>query len=180
MADRSQRSKQLSYVLRHRPDSVGIALDAAGWVAIDVLLAALANHGTALERAELEAIVGGSDKQRFAISDDGLRIRAQQGHSVAVDLGHAEAAPPALLYHGTVARFLPSILEHGLRPGQRHHVHLSATAETALAVGQRRGEAVILTVRAAAMAAAGHAFFVTPNQVWLTAHVPPVYLDALR
>jgi putative RNA 2'-phosphotransferase len=178
MADRAQRSKQLSYVLRHRPDSVGIGLDAAGWVAIDELLAALARHGTALDRAELDAIVQGSDKQRFAISADGRCIRAQQGHSVAVELGHAEATPPAVLYHGTVARFLPSILEHGLRPGQRHHVHLSATAETAAAVGQRRGAAVILTVRAAAMAADGHTFFVTPNQVWLTAHVPPAYLDA--
>lgn len=177
MDDRAQRSKQLSYVLRHRPDSVGLVLDEAGWVTVDALLAALARHGTALARGELEAIVRGSDKQRFAFSDDGQRIRAQQGHSVAVDLGHAEATPPPLLYHGTVARFLPSIAEHGLRRGQRHHVHLSATPETATAVGQRRGAPVILTVRAAAMAADGHRFFVTPNHVWLTDHVAPAYLS---
>jgi putative RNA 2'-phosphotransferase len=172
-----QRSRQLSYVLRHRPDSIGIALDAAGWIPVDELLAALARHGTALDRAELEAIVQGSDKQRFAFSADGLCIRAQQGHSVAVELGHAAATPPERLYHGTVARFLPSIAEHGLRPGQRHHVHLSATPATAIAVGQRRGDAVILTVRAAAMAAAGHRFFVTPNHVWLTDHVAPAFLE---
>ena len=169
-------SKQLSYVLRHRPDAIGITLDRAGWVAVDELLAALARHGTALGRAELEAIVDGSDKRRFALSPDGTRIRAQQGHSVPVDLGHAQAAPPATLYHGTVERFLPSIRERGLVRGKRHHVHLSATAETATQVGVRRGRPVILEIDAAAMAADGHRFWITPNQVWLTDAVPPRYL----
>jgi putative RNA 2'-phosphotransferase len=171
-------SKRLSYVLRHRPDAIGIALDRSGWVAVDELLAALARHGTALGRAELEAIVAGSDKRRFALSPDGTRIRAQQGHSVAVELGHAQAVPPATLYHGTVERFLPSIRERGLVRGQRHHVHLSATAATAAQVGARRGRAVILEIDAAAMAADGHRFWITPNQVWLTDAVPPRYLRA--
>lgn len=169
-------SKQLSYVLRHRPDAIGITLDRAGWVAVDELLAALARHGTALGRAELEAIVDGSDRRRFALSPDSTWIRAQQGHSVPVELGHAQGTPPATLYHGTVERFLPSIRERGLLRGKRHHVHLSATAETAARVGARRGRPVLLEIDAAAMAADGHRFWITPNQVWLTDAVPPRYL----
>jgi putative RNA 2'-phosphotransferase len=169
-------SKQLSYVLRHRPDAIGIALDRAGWVAVDELLAALGRHGTVLDRAALDAIVEGSDKRRFALSPDGTRIRAHQGHSVPVELGHAQGTPPATLYHGTAERFLPSIRERGLVRGQRHHLHLSATAETAARVGARRGRPVILEIDAAAMAADGHRFWITPNQVWLTEAVPPRYL----
>jgi putative RNA 2'-phosphotransferase len=173
---RSVTSKQLSYVLRHRPDAIGIALDRAGWVAVDELLAALARHGTRLSRGELETIVRGSDKQRFALSPDGVRIRAQQGHSVPVELGHERRDPPPTLYHGTVARFLPSIRQRGILRGKRHHVHLSATAETAVQVGARRGRPVILEIDAAAMAADGHPFWITPNQVWLTETVPPRYI----
>jgi putative RNA 2'-phosphotransferase len=170
-------SKLLSLVLRHRPGDFGVTLDDGGWIAIDVLLAALGARGEAITPDELRAVVRDSDKQRFAISDDGRRVRAQQGHSVAVALDHAPAAPPPLLYHGTVARFLDSIRAHGLRKGERHHVHLSATIEGARVVGARRGAPVILRVRAADMAAAGHVFFLTPNGVWLTEHVPPVFLD---
>jgi putative RNA 2'-phosphotransferase len=169
-------SKQLSYVLRHRPEAIGIALDKAGWVAINELLAALARHGTPLRRSDLEAIVTGSDKQRFALSPDGSRIRAQQGHSVPVDLGHQRAAPPPILYHGTIVRFLSSIRQHGLLRGKRHHVHLSTTVETAIQVGARRGRPVILEIDAAAMAADGHPFWLTPNRVWLTEAVPPRYI----
>ncbi|HEX3762754.1 MAG TPA: RNA 2'-phosphotransferase [Kofleriaceae bacterium] len=169
-------SKRLSYVLRHRPDAIGITLDGAGWASVDDLLAALARHGTALSRAELAAIVGASDKRRFALSADGTRIRTQQGHSVPVELGHAEASPPATLYHGTVERFLASIGVHGLHRGTRHHVHLSAAAETAIQVGARRGRPVILEIDAAAMAADGHRFWLTPNQVWLTDEVPARYI----
>jgi putative RNA 2'-phosphotransferase len=170
-------SKLLSLVLRHRPEDFAVTLDAAGWVAIDALLRALAAHGDPVTADELRHVVRASDKQRFAISDDGLRIRAQQGHSVAVELDHAPAAPPATLYHGTVARFLDSIRARGLLKGQRHHVHLSATIDGAHAVGARRGAPVILRVRAADMAAAGHVFWLTPNGVWLTAHVPAGFLD---
>ena len=173
-------SRRLSYVLRHRPDSIGVTLDPGGWVEVDALLAALARHGTAVDRGALEAIVRGSDKQRFALSADGLRIRAQQGHSIAVDLGHAEATPPALLYHGTVARFVASIQATGLVRGRRHHVHLSATRDAAEQVGRRRGDPVILEIRTAEMVAAGHRFWVTPNQVWLTDHVPPTYIHFPR
>lgn len=171
-----QISKFLSLILRHKPEAVGLALGEGGWVAVEELLAALARHGRPLGRAELAAIVAGNDKQRFAFSADGSMIRASQGHSVAVDLGYAPATPPERLYHGTVARFLPSIRAEGLRRGQRHHVHLSADAATAVRVGARRCEAVVLTVAAGRMAAAGHEFFLSANGVWLTAQVPPGFI----
>lgn len=173
----SRTSKLLSLVLRHDPARVGIVLDAAGWTEVAPLLEALAAHGVALTRAELTELVTSSDKQRFALSPDGTRIRANQGHSVDVELDLPRATPPPCLYHGTVERFVASIRERGLVKGARHHVHLSADVETARRVGGRRGAPVILTVRAAAMAAAGYAFFRSANGVWLTAHVPAAFLE---
>jgi putative RNA 2'-phosphotransferase len=172
-----QISKKLSYVLRHRPESVGIELDEAGWVPVDVLLAALARSGAALSRAKLEQVVATNDKKRFAFSEDGSMIRAVQGHSVPVALGHPAAEPPDLLYHGTVERFLPDILRDGLKPGARHDVHLSPDEATARRVGARRGEAVILIIQAGAMHRDGHVFRVADNGVWLTPHVPPRYIQ---
>jgi putative RNA 2'-phosphotransferase len=164
-------SKRLSYVLRHHPDSVGLTLDAHGWVDVGDLLAAL--H---LTRAELDEVVAGNDKRRYALDGTGTRIRASQGHSVPVDLGHAPAVPPDELFHGTVERFLPAILAEGLRPGARHAVHLSADRETAEQVGARRGRPVVLRVDAAAMAQDGVAFTRSDNGVWLVEAVPPRYL----
>jgi putative RNA 2'-phosphotransferase len=169
-------SKFLSLVLRHEPARIGIALDSAGWTDVDALLAAAAAHGVAITRDELVQIVATSDKQRFALSPDGARIRANQGHSVEVELELAPATPPALLYHGTVDRFLASIKDQGLLKGERHHVHLSADTATADKVGGRRGKPVVLTVRAADMAGAGYPFFVSQNGVWLTDHVPPTFI----
>ena len=178
MSDRNkQTSKFLSLVLRHEPERVGISLDPAGWVAVDELLDGCRRACKPISRELLEEIVRTSDKQRFALSDDGLRIRANQGHSVEVELGYEPATPPAVLYHGTADRFLDSIRREGLKRGQRHHVHLSERAETAAAVGQRHGRLVLLTVRAGDMGRDGYAFFWTPNGVWLTEHVPPAYLD---
>src|SRR5690242_6516739 len=142
-------SKFLSLVLRHDPARIGIALDSAGWIDVAALLEACAAHGVVISRDELAHIVATSDKQRFALSADGTRIRANQGHSVAVELGLAPAAPPPLLYHGTVDRFVASIRTHGLVKGSRHHVHLSADSATAHKVGGRRGKPVVLTIRAA-------------------------------
>ncbi|MCW2743151.1 MAG: putative 2-phosphotransferase [Blastococcus sp.] len=173
-------SKRLSFVLRHRPDSVGLALDAAGWADVDELLAALSAHGPPLTRAELEAVVATNDKTRFAFDATGRRIRASQGHSVPVDLGYDVAAPPAELFHGTVGRFLPAILAEGLRPGRRHAVHLSPDVATARTVGGRRGEAVVLRVDAGAMAADGIAFSRSANGVWLVDAVPPRYLAVVQ
>ena len=165
---RTAGSKFLSYVLRHEPAAVGIALDSGGWVAVDVLLDACAQHGRRLSRDELDEVVATSPKQRFALSEDGQRIRANQGHSTAVDLGYEPAEPPDVLFHGTVARLLPSIRDKGLQRMERHHVHLSPDEVTARAVGGRRGKPVILRIDARAMRDAGHVFFVTPNGVWLT------------
>jgi putative RNA 2'-phosphotransferase len=172
-------SKRLSYVLRHRPDSVGLTLDGAGWVDVDALLDALATHGLRLTRAELDHVVAANDKRRFALDDTGTRIRASQGHSVAVELGYEPAAPPAELFHGTVERFLAAILTEGLRPGNRHAVHLSPDVDTARTVGARRGRPVVLRVDAAAMAVDGFAFARSANGVWLVAAVPPGYLTRL-
>lgn len=170
-------SKMLSRILRHDPDRVGITLDDAGWVRIDVLLTALAAKGNRLSRPDLDHVVATNNKRRFGYSPDGLSIRANQGHTVAVDLGLAATVPPPVLYHGTADRHLASIFREGLRPMARQDVHLSAETETATRVGARHGRPVVLTVNAAAMAAAGHEFRLSENGVWLTDTVPPQYLS---
>ncbi|WP_327316312.1 RNA 2'-phosphotransferase [Streptomyces sp. NBC_01235] len=177
--DRDERrtvkvSKYLSKHLRHQPERIGLTLDEAGWVEIDELIAACAAHGFPFTRDELDHVVAANDKKRFAI--DGTRIRASQGHSVDVDLGLPSATPPAYLYHGTVARNLDAIRTEGLRPMNRHDVHLSSDRETATRVGARRGRPVVLSVDAGAMHRDGHVFHVSANGVWLTKAVPPRYL----
>jgi putative RNA 2'-phosphotransferase len=167
-------SKFLAYVLRHDPGAVGLELGEGGWVAVSALAEAAARHGRPLPAELVHRVVAAPGKRRFEVRD-GL-IRAAQGHSVPVDLGLAPAQPPAVLYHGTVARFLPAIRDRGLLPGQRVHVHLSAEQRAAAVVGARRGRPVVLRVDAAGMAAAGHEFFRAANGVWLTAAVPPGFL----
>jgi putative RNA 2'-phosphotransferase len=161
-------SKRLSRHLRHAPGEIGLELGPGGWVRVDDLLAALRASWTRSSR---------SDKQRFAFDESGSSIRANQGHSVPVDLGLAEATPPDRLFHGTVGAALPAIRREGLRPMARHHVHLSPDLETAVRVGARRGRPVVLSVDAGRMAAAGHRFRVSANGVWLVDAVPPEYLD---
>ena len=172
----SRVSRRLSSVLRHRPDSIGLALDAAGWVDVADLLAALAAQGAPLTRAQLEAEVASDAKQRFALDPTGTRIRASQGHSVAVDLGYAPQVPPPVLFHGTPASAAPAVLREGLRPMGRHAVHLSADEATARAVGARRGPAVVLRVDAAALVAEGAVLTRSANGVWLVDAVPPRHL----
>jgi putative RNA 2'-phosphotransferase len=169
-------SKLLSLVLRHQPDLIGIALDDAGWVAVDDLLEGCRLKGHAITFDELQRIVQSSDKQRFALSGDLKRIRANQGHSVAVELGYEPAVPPEVLYHGTADRFLGSIRKSGLEKRARHHVHLSDRTETAAAVGSRHGKLVVLEVAAGVMYREGITFFRTTNGVWLTDNVPVRYL----
>ena len=165
-------SKYLAKHLRHQPERLGLTLRPGGWVGVDDLLSACAAAGFRVSRAELEEVVRSSDKQRFAFDEAGTSIRANQGHSVAVDLGLEPVAPPATLYHGTGAGSVEAILREGLRPMGRHHVHLSPDAETARRVGARHGRPVVLAVDAAAMASDGHVFFVSANGVWLTEAVP--------
>jgi putative RNA 2'-phosphotransferase len=164
--------------LRHRPDSLGLHLDAAGWADVNCVLNSLAAHGETLTAEELSQLIATSDKRRFALSEDGRRIRANQGHSVAVDLGLTPRAPPPKLYHGTVDRFLERIRAQGLLRGSRTHVHLSIDERTARIVAARRnGRPIILTVRAGEMHGDGLAFYLSDNGVWLTEHVPARYLD---
>jgi putative RNA 2'-phosphotransferase len=168
----------LSLGLRHKPEELGIVLDERGWTDVDALLAGLAKRGLAVTSDDLEEIVRTSDKQRFALSPDGARIRANQGHSVAVDLELPARAPPEILFHGTVARFLEPIRQGGLSRRARTHVHLSADRETADKVARRRaGEVVLLTVRAREMHDAGHVFYMSDNGVWLVHHVPAAFID---
>jgi len=171
-----QLSKTLSYVLRHRPDSIGVELETGGWISVATLLNALSQDGKPISLEVLHEIVAQSDKQRFELSDDGLRIRARQGHSVDVELGYEPATPPIVLYHGTATRNLDSIFEQGLLKSRRHHVHMSTNKQTMMQVAMRHGKPALLSVQSGQMHADGHAFFVTGNHVWLTEHVPPRYI----
>jgi putative RNA 2'-phosphotransferase len=170
------KSKFLSLVLRHKPETIGISLDPNGWVDVDALLDALEEHNHAMSIEELERVVRENDKQRFILSEDRRRIRANQGHSVQVDLGLQPQVPPESLFHGTIDAFMESIFANGLQKGQRHHVHLSPNLETAIKVGQRRGKPVILEIRSGEMHRAGHNFFVSANGVWLTDFVPVQFI----
>jgi len=176
MSNGPKTSKFLSLILRHQPEVVGLKLEAGGWVAVEELLQALKQHGKPLTLEQLQHLVATSDKKRFAFSDDGLRIRASQGHSVVVDLQYAPQVPPELLFHGTATRFLDGIRKDGLNRMDRHDVHLSPDAVTALKVGGRHGQAVVLTIRAGDMHRAGHEFRVSANGVWLVKQVPPEFI----
>lgn len=179
--DRARRvrvSKLLSLALRHEPSALALELDDAGWASVEAVLLGLSARGEPATHDELVEVVATSEKKRFALSDDGLRIRASQGHSVEVDLGLPPSEPPETLFHGTRARVEAAIRREGLVPGSRTHVHLSADVRTAEIVARRReGPHVILRVRAAAMHAAGLAFFLSENGVWLTERVPPEFIE---
>jgi putative RNA 2'-phosphotransferase len=172
-------SKFLSKYLRHQPRQLGLTLAPGGWVAVEALLAACAAQGFPITRAELDHVVATNNKQRFAYDEAGARIRANQGHSTAVDLQLEPVEPPATLYHGTAQATVPAILRQGLLKLRRHHVHLSADTDTATTVGKRHGSPVVFAVDAAAMRRAGHSFFRWANGVWLVEHVPPAYLRQL-
>ncbi|MFG3340491.1 RNA 2'-phosphotransferase [Glycomyces sp. NPDC048151] len=163
-------SKYLSRHLRHDPGRIGIELDEHGWVDVDVLLKALADRRFHVTREELDEVVARNDKQRFAVRDG--KIRASQGHTVAVDLDLEPAYPPPVLFHGTTDRFLDAIRDEGLKAMDRHDVHLSPDRGTAVKVGSRRGRPVVLKIDAARMAEEGHTFYESENGVWLTEYVP--------
>ena len=178
MADEILRmSKFLSLVLRHKPELIGLTLDQNGWASVEDLIRLANRHGIRLTRPLLMQIVADNEKKRFALSDNGERIRASQGHSVKVDLGLPPALPPDILYHGTASRFLESILAGGLHSANRQHVHLSPDVATAMRVGQRHGSPVVLVIRSGEMAVAGHTFFVSANGVWLTDRVPQEFIS---
>jgi len=169
-------SKFLSLVLRHQPEKIGLRLNDAGWIRVDDLLQASSAHNFPITLDELKSAVRNNDKQRFAFSPDESLIRANQGHSIIVELGYEPLAPPDILFHGTAERFIASIKEKGLIKGDRQQVHLSADEATASKVGQRHGKPVVLRVMAGAMDQEGYKFYQSENGVWLTDHVPINYL----
>ncbi len=172
-------SKFLSKHLRHAPEELGLTLQPGGWVEVDALLAASARVGFAIAYDELIECVETNDKKRFSFDETGDLIRANQGHSVEVDLQLEEQRPPDVLYHGTVERFLVSIMDGGLNKGKRHHVHLSKDIETVRKVGARRGKPVLLQVDAGRMHREGFKFIVSANGVWLTEAVAAIYLKRI-
>jgi putative RNA 2'-phosphotransferase len=172
-------SKYLARHLRHDPARIGLTLDSAGWASVDDLLRACGKAGFAITRAELHEVVAKNDKQRFSFSADGTQIRANQGHSIDVDLELEPATPPDVLYHGTGAQYVSLIFRDGLKKMSRHHVHLSTDVETARKVGSRHGVPVVFTVDARQMAADGHVFYCSANGVWLVDSVPIAYLTRM-
>lgn len=167
-------SKHLSYILRHKPESIGLLLNIQGWASIDELIS---KSDFSLSHELLKKTVEQNDKKRFSISDDGLYIRANQGHSINIDLDLSPTEPPNILYHGTADRFLDSILEKGLISKQRQHVHLSKDTQTAEKAGQRHGKPIVLTIKAKKMYEQGFEFFLSKNEVWLTEKIPPQFLS---
>ena len=170
-------SKYLSYHLRHRPERLGLQLAPGGWVNVEQLLAAATEQGFVITMEELKAVVSQNDKQRFAFDRTGQLIRANQGHSISVELDLLTAIPPAVLYHGTYKQALASIWQKGLVKMQRHHVHLSSDYQTALKVGKRRGKPVVLKIDTEAMVKAGINFYRSENGVWLADSVPQQFIQ---
>jgi putative RNA 2'-phosphotransferase len=168
-----KKSKFLSLVLRHNPGKIGIELDGAGWTDVKTLL-----RKAGISMSLLEEVVETNNKNRFEFSDNKTKIRARQGHSVNVSLGYEPVEPPEYLYHGTATRFIDTIIKKGgLKPMNRHHVHMSPDEDTAGNVGTRHGVLAMLRVKAGELAKAGAKFYKTDNNVWLTDSVPPEYLQ---
>jgi putative RNA 2'-phosphotransferase len=170
-------SKILSLVLRHQPEYLNIKLDKSGWADVAEIMDAMNRKGIVVNQTIIEEVVTLNDKQRFVLNEDHSRIRANQGHSVEVDLELKPVAPPDVLFHGTTDIFLDSIYSTGLQKQNRHHVHLSENIQTALSVGSRRGKPVLIKIDAAAMHRAGFSFYLSANGVWLTDEVPVGYLS---
>lgn len=169
-------SKFLSLVLRHKPETIGIELDANGWADVNTLLENINRSGRSIDFDTLQFIVETNAKQRFALNATQDKIRANQGHSVQIELGYNTQVPPDILFHGTGEKSVDGILQVGLERRNRHHVHLSADVPTAIQVGQRHGKPFIFEVRSGQMHQEGHLFYLSDNGVWLTDHVPVKYL----
>jgi putative RNA 2'-phosphotransferase len=173
-------SKFLSFVLRHSPETIELKLDENGWANVDELIIQCNKHNkydTLLDLDFLNIVVETNDKKRFVFNEDKSKIRANQGHSIAVELNLNEVEPLDYLYHGTVADSIDGMKENGLQKMSRQHVHLSKDKETAIKVGGRRGKPIILIVDAKSMQTAGFKFYLSENEVWLTEEVPAKYIE---
>ncbi len=176
----TKKSKFLSLILRHQPSVAGLELDEEGWVSIDKLLTGCASKGVNISRPELESIVSTNDKQRFTICQKTNRIRANQGHSIPIELNLTPTTPPDILYHGTATRFQDAIFDRGLLKMNRHHVHLSADKQMAKKVGQRHGKLLLLEINTGQMTEDGFEFYLSANNVWLVDRVPTCYLTIVN
>jgi putative RNA 2'-phosphotransferase len=170
-------SKFVSLVLRHQPEIAGLTLGQGGWVEIEDLVAGAGKAGVNLDPEALNDIVEREERKRFTISDDGRRIRANYGHSLPVDLGLEPTEPPERLFHGTARHLVDAIAADGIARKGRHYVHLSGDEVTALEVGRRHGEPVVLRIRARAMHEDGFEFRLSESGIWLTRSVPPHYIE---
>ena len=167
--------KFLSLILRHKPEVIGISLEEHGWAEVSELISGI-KKTRKFDMNMLEEIVRTDNKQRFAFNSDHTKIRANQGHSIAVDVELKEQAPPEFLYHGTGTKYVSSILKNGLLSQSRLYVHLSKDIPTAISVGKRHGRPAVFTIRAGEMSRKGYQFFLSENGVWLTKNVPAEYL----
>ena len=174
--DLVKTGKFLSLILRHKPETIGITLDEHGWADVRELIAGVQKTRPGFNLEVLEEIVRTNNKQRYSFNKDRTKIRANQGHSIQVDVELREKTPPEILYHGTGEKSAASILAHGLVPGRRLYVHLSKDIQTAMSVGRRHGKPVVFTVHALRMFEDGYRFFLSENGVWLTKEVPTDYL----
>lgn len=170
-------SKFLSLVLRHKPETIGLTLDSVGWADVGELIRKSFDAGVVLDRPVLREVVDGGEKKRFSFSPDGSKIRANYGHSIRVLPAHDPAEPPEFLYHGTAKEYIRSIESEGIGPGARQYVHLVADMKTAVEVGSRHGEPVVLIVKAKEMHESGFEFFETESGIWLTKEVPKEYIE---
>ena len=171
-----ETSKFISLILRHKPEAIGITLDEHGWANVDELIEGVSRTHP-LDMAALELIVAEDEKQRYSFNEDKTLIRANQGHSIPVDVELDEKELPEVLYHGTGEKYVSSIDRQGLIPKSRLYVHLSRDEETAVKVGSRHGKPVIYTVKSGEMYRDGYKFFCSVNGVWLTKEVPVKYLS---
>lgn len=172
-------SKFISMILRHKPQVIGITLDEHGWADVDELIKGINETGEEIEFSKdtLETIVKTDKKQRYSFSQDRTLIRANQGHSIPVDVELEKKEPPKVLYHGTGVKSVKAIQEQGLLPMERLYVHLSIDVKTATNVGKRHDTPVIFQVNAEQMQKDGYDFFQSVNGVWLTKEVPAKYLE---
>ena len=180
MGKHDKLSVFISLVLRHNPDAAYITLDEHGWADVDKLLAGVNKTGRAIDLNILEEIVATDKKQRYSFNEDNTQIRANQGHSIPVDVELKEQEPPKYLYHGTADRFLRSICAEGLKPMSRLYVHLSRDIDTALNVGKRHGKPVVLKIYSRDMYRNGCKFYLSQNGVWMTEKVDAKYLEKLE
>lgn len=166
----------ISLILRHKPEVIGITLDEHGWANVEELIEGV-KKTRLFDMNMLDEIVKTDDKQRYSFNEDKSLIRANQGHSIPVDVELPVVTPPGILYHGTGQKYVESIDKNGLLPKSRLYVHLSEDAETAASVGSRHGIPVVYRVMSKKMQEDGYVFFRSVNGVWLTKAVPAGYLE---